>query len=194
MTDVPYNIDEPYQLNDPLEMDDARRASRRVAEIRRDAENEHRRAVQAKADAEREYRQALAIEIVRLKNGGESSTAATERARGEDAVKDKLREFRVAEGMVDAAKERLRGIEGERSLLKSLIDASARMMVGPEARPPDGHVYGEGKPPAVTRRGRVAIYPREWTCVCGTANTDYARVCHSCGEPLEDVFPDEVRS
>lgn len=190
MGDVPLDLEAPYRLNDPLEMDDARRASRRVAEIRRDAERAHREAVEAKADAERDYREAYAKEIVRLKADGEASTTAAERARGEDNVKDKLRAFRLAEGMVDAAKERLRGVEGERSLLKSLIDASARMMYGPEARPPDGRVYGAGEPGIGVGEeyARGEAEATAWACSsCGQRNAGWADRCGRCAMPRVEV-------
>lgn len=171
MSDVPYDIDEPYRFKDPLDMDDARQASRRVAEIRREAEQAHRDAVRVKAEKEVAYRMAYSAEIVRLKNGGEASTTAAERARGEDAVRDHLKAFRIAEGMVDAAKERLRGIEGERSLLKSLIDASVWMMRGPEARTPDGPVIGAGMPSG----------SGNWRCPrCGLRNEGWAATCGRC--------------
>lgn len=109
-------------------MDDAREASRRAARIRRDAEAEFREAIADCAAKEAHYRELLSKAIVDLKaTTGVSSTEATERARGEASVKQALINFRVAEGMLKAYEQRLRGIEGERSQLKSLIDYSARV-------------------------------------------------------------------
>lgn len=150
MSDVPYDIEAPYLLRDPLDMDDARKASREVTRLRREAENSLRGAVQAAAEAEAAYRMALATAIVVKRSEGPATTAVDE-ARGSAQVAGPLETFRLAEGMVDAAKERVRGVEGERSLLKSLIDASARFMVnvddpGPPDKPTRSeHFDGEGE-------------------------------------------------
>jgi membrane protein involved in colicin uptake len=127
VSDHHLTLNAPYQQDDPLEMSDAREASRRMTRIRRDAEAEFRAAIVDRAKKEAAYRQALAEAIVRIKAEGSSSTEATERARGDASVKKALIDFRVAEGMVKAHEERLRGCEGERSQLKSLIDYSARV-------------------------------------------------------------------
>lgn len=119
-----YDLDAPYRLDDPLEQRDARLASRRVSQMRRDAEALLRSAVTTRATNEAAYREALAKAIVRAKVD-HGASVARELAHEDAAVKKALREFRIAEGMVDAWKERLKSIEGERSMLKSLIDWSA---------------------------------------------------------------------
>lgn len=142
MGDVPLDLEQPYELRNPLDMDDARRASREVTKLRRGAEVFLREQVQARAEAEANYRLLLASAIVRMTGTGPATTAV-DRAKGEDDVNAALEVFRTAEGMVEAAKERCRGVEGERSLLKSLIDASARFMVSvddPNAHDPDPDV------------------------------------------------------
>lgn len=126
MTDHFLEIERPYQQSDPLDMDDARRASREVARLRRRTEADYRKAIDDRANKEATYRQKLSEAIVRLKTENASTTAA-ELARGDSTVKQALVEYRVAEGMVKAYELRLTGIEGERSMLKSLIDYSARV-------------------------------------------------------------------
>lgn len=125
-----YDLDRPYREADPLDMADAREASRRVSRMRRDAEQLHRRSVSERAEAERSYRELRATAMLRLRvpKEGEKAPPATllrELADGESEVAAALERLRIAEGMVDAWRERLRSIEGERSMLKSLIDWSS---------------------------------------------------------------------
>lgn len=118
------DLDRPYKEADPLDMDDAREASRRSSRMRRDAEAELIRRVADRAEKEGAYRMELAKEIVRQKVE-HGSTVAKEVAHGERPVFLALVEFKTAEGMVEASKERLKTLEGERSMLKSLIDWSS---------------------------------------------------------------------
>lgn len=113
----------PLSLEQPLDIDDARRASRRLADQRRHAEDELERIVGEAATAEQEYRKGLAQAFV----GAEGSTAAEREARARAEVADKSYLRDLKQGMVKVATERLRGLEGERSMLKSLIDWSARI-------------------------------------------------------------------
>lgn len=122
--DTEYDLDAPYRMGDPLDMGDARKASRRASQMRRDAEALHRAAIKDAAEKEGTYRQALAKSIVTHKvNHG--STVAKELAHEDADVKKALVEYKIAEGMVQAWLQRLRTLEGERSMLKSLIDWSA---------------------------------------------------------------------
>lgn len=135
-------LERPYQQQDPLDMDDARLASREISRLRRRAEGDYRKAIEERASKEAEYRSALAKAIVRLKVDNASSAAA-ELARGDDTVKKALIDFRVAEGMVKAQEQRVLGVEGERSMLKSLIDYSARVAwLLQERETPDGQIHG----------------------------------------------------
>lgn len=118
------DIERPYQQGDPLDMDDAREASRRSSEMRREAEEALRQAVERRAEAEAEYRKRLAVAIVHKRQEA-PATVAKDLAHGEPEVSEAMVAFRIAEGMVDAAKERLRTIEGDRSQLRGLIDFSA---------------------------------------------------------------------
>ena len=51
-------------MEHPLDLDDARRAARRLAELRRDAEQHHENAIKEAAQAEADYRRAFARAIV----------------------------------------------------------------------------------------------------------------------------------
>lgn len=124
MTDHGLELERPYRERDPLDMDDAREASRRVARLRRDAEAQLIRGVKDRATKEGDYRETLAKQIV-VQKADHGSTVAKELAHDNADVKKALVEFKIAEGMVDAYKERVRGVEGERSMLKSLIDWSS---------------------------------------------------------------------
>jgi N12 class adenine-specific DNA methylase len=117
-------LERPYGEADPLDMDDARKASRRVSEMRRSAEAELRAAIEDRGQKEGAYRKALAQAIVRMRQE-HPATVAVDMAKGEDDVQEAMIAFRIAEGMVDAHKERLKTIEGDRSQLKSLIDWSS---------------------------------------------------------------------
>lgn len=141
------DIERPYKQGDPLDMEDAREASRRSSVLRRQAEAELRAAVEDRAEKEGAYRKALAQKIVELRSEC-SATEAKERARGEEPVVSKMIEFRVAEGMVDAHKERLKTIEGDRSQLKSLVDYSAgvRAALREAEDRPATETHGSGKP------------------------------------------------
>ena len=124
VTDHGLELERPYKADDPLDMKDGREAARKLARMRRDAEAEMRRRIDERATKEGTYRQTLAKAIVTAK-ADHGASVARELAHEDAAVKKALVDFRVAEGMVDAMKERLRGLEGERSMLKSLIDWSA---------------------------------------------------------------------
>lgn len=122
-------------LENPLDIDEARRAARRLAEQRRTAEDEHAKAVQKAADKEREYRKKLAKAFVKA----EGATAATKEASARAEAADEAYERDLSAGMVKVCAERLKGLEGERSMLKSLIDWSSREAERPA---PNGSVIG----------------------------------------------------
>lgn len=123
-------------LEHPLEIDDARRASRRLAELRREAENTHAELTTAAAEAERAYRKAYARAFIQAEG-----TAAEREAIAKSESADEAYTRDLAAGMVKVTVERLRGLEGERSQLKSLTEWSMKLHLGDE-RTPNGHVYG----------------------------------------------------
>ena len=128
MTDHGLDLERPYkELGDPLDMNDARRAAHVAAKMRRAAEADLRERVQTLATAEGDYRQKLARRIVTEK-ATHGATVAKELAHEDSAVRQALIDYRIAEGMVAASQQRLRGLEGERSMLKSLIDWSAMIV------------------------------------------------------------------
>ncbi len=132
-------------MEHPLDLDDARRAARRLAELRRDAEQHHEDAIKAAAKAEADYRRAFARAIVSIE--GRSAVEREAVAREQTAQESYERDLKL--GLAKAAQERLRGLEGERSMLKSLIEWSARL-------DPSGAVAQAGGPDGQTFGGRRA--------------------------------------
>ena len=119
----------PLTLEQPLEIDDARRAANRLATQRRDAELHLEAQVREAAELEAVYRQALAKAFIQAEG-----TAAEREAKARAEVADAQIDRDVAAGMVRVLTERLRGLEGERSMLKSLIEWSQRMSADEHAR------------------------------------------------------------
>jgi hypothetical protein len=111
-------------LEDPLEIDDARIASRRLSVQRRAAEEQHEQLTQKAAEEERNYRKAFAKAFIQAEGIDAVSKAKAEAETAEQAYKRDL-----AAGMVKVTVEQLRGLEGERSQLKSLIEWSMRLQI-----------------------------------------------------------------
>jgi len=112
----------PLTLEQPLDIDEARTAARALAQQRRDAEALHEEQVEKAAAAEQEYRKAYAQAFIKAEGtAGEREAKAKADSSEEAYARD------VAAGMVKAFAERLRGLEGERSLLKSFIEWSAKL-------------------------------------------------------------------
>lgn len=109
-------------LAQPLDIDDARIAARRMADLRRTSEDELEKLTKTAADREADYRKAFARAFIAAEG-----TAAEREAIAKSEVTKESIDRDVAAGMVKVQAERLRGLEGERSMLKSLIDWSARM-------------------------------------------------------------------
>lgn len=126
----------PLHLERPLEIDEARLAAKRMAEQRRAAEDALQLQVENAADAEREYRKAFSAAFVAAEG-----TAAAREAEAKAASADHCYARDLAAGMVKVQTERLRGLEGERSMLKSLLDWSARLRID-EREYVDGETYG----------------------------------------------------
>ena len=111
-------------LEQPLEISDARRASRRLADQRRQAELEHERLTKEAAEKERLYRKAYSKAFVQAEG-----TAAEREAKAKADSSDEAYERDLAAGMVKVCVERLRGLEGERSQLKSLTEWSMKLAI-----------------------------------------------------------------
>jgi hypothetical protein len=111
-------------LEQPLDIDDARRASRRLAELRRDAENSHEQFAKEAAEAERTYRKVYSMAFVQA-----TGTAAEREAKAKAIAADEAYERDLKASMVKVQVERLRGLEGERSQLKSLTEWSMRLSI-----------------------------------------------------------------
>lgn len=123
-------------LERPLEIDEARLAARRMAEQRREAENALQAQVERAAETERAYRKAFSTAFVHAEG-----TAAAREAEAKSASADECYARDLAAGMVKVQTERLRGLEGERSMLKSLVDWSSRLRLD-EREVIGGEVYG----------------------------------------------------
>ena len=119
----------PLTLEQPLEIDDARRAANRMATQRREAEANLEAQVEIAADHEAEYRKAYALAFIEAEG-----TAEERKAKAQSASRDEARQRDISAGMVKVCTARLRGLEGERSMLKSLIEWSQRMAA-------DEHAY-----------------------------------------------------
>lgn len=111
-------------MRQPLDLDDARHASRRLAELRREAEDEHERLTKEAAEKERLYRRAYSEAFVQAEG-----TAGEREAKAKAESADEAYDRDLAAGMVKVQAERLKGLEGERSQLKSLIEWSMRLSI-----------------------------------------------------------------
>lgn len=112
----------PLELEEPLDIDDARRAALAMARQRRNAEELLEQQVSTAAEAEATYRRAFANAFIRAIGTAAEREAIAKRDSAKEA---KARD--IAAGMVKVLTERLRGLEGERSMLKSLTEWSQRM-------------------------------------------------------------------
>lgn len=112
----------PLTLTDPLDIDEARKAARLLAGQRREAETTLENLTKAAADKEATYRRALAEAFIRTEG-----TAAEREATARSQVADKSYERDVAAGMVKVQTERLRGLEGERAMLRAITEWSMRI-------------------------------------------------------------------
>ena len=110
----------PLTLTDPLSIDEGRLAAQAISRQRRGMEDMVEKSVEEAADAEANYRKAYAEAFIQA----EGTAAEREAIAKRDSAKE-ARERDIKAGMVKVMHERLRGLEGERSLLKSLLDWSA---------------------------------------------------------------------
>lgn len=116
---------EPYhKMRDPLEMDDARDAARAAAAQRREAARWYDECIERSAEAIKAYRKGYAAAFVSQREG--SVTQRELQARADAA--DLEYEMTLAAGMVKAAEHRLRALEGERAMLRLLIEQSGRIL------------------------------------------------------------------
>ena len=121
-------------LKDPLSMGDAREASRQLALTRRATETELERQTVVAADKEFVYRRRLAEEIIKAE-GPVPVREATAKAEASREARDRD----IAQGMVRVLQERLRGLEGERAMLRALVDWSMREL---DRQQPTGETFG----------------------------------------------------
>jgi len=124
-------------LEEPLEISEAREASRAMARQRRAAEDTLQQMVEHAAEAERVYRKAFSAAFIRAEG-----TAAAREAKAKADSADECYARDLATGMVRVQMERLRGLEGERSQLKSIVDWSSRLRLD-EQENIGGVTYGK---------------------------------------------------
>lgn len=130
-------------LEQPLEIDEARTAARAMASQRRDAENTLQEFVEDAAEAESVYRRKFSESFIAA-----TGTAGEREAKAKAASADECYRRDVSAGMVKVQTERLRGLEGERSMLKSILDWSARLRLD-EREFIGGEIYGR-RPEAIS--------------------------------------------
>lgn len=123
----PLKMDQPYDQGEPLDMDDARRAASALAQRRRDVEDDLKTQAGEVVRCENIYRKQVSIAMVQLRAGGMAATVVKDHARAEKAVMDALVEWRAAEGVHESIDQRLRGLEGERAMLRMLTEWSAKI-------------------------------------------------------------------
>lgn len=109
----------------PLEIDEGRTAARRMATVRRDTETAYEEALKSAAERERDYRLRLSRAFAELADF--QGTAAAREAKADELSAEARYDRDLAQAIVKAHKERLDGLEGERSLLKSLLEFSMRI-------------------------------------------------------------------
>lgn len=126
----PLTLEELYAQADPLDLDDGRRAAHQQAKIQRQALAELENRVQDAAQAEHDYRIELAKRMLKLREAGTAATILSDIARGQEDIAEKKRERDIAEGMVTAQRERVRELEGERAMLRELLEYSRRATTG----------------------------------------------------------------
>jgi hypothetical protein len=99
----------------------ARANARELAQARRRAEEDYKAQVEKAADAEAAYRKRFAAAFL-----AEEGTMAEREQRARAATADLARDRDLQEGLSRACLERLRGLEGERSILRLLMEWSLR--------------------------------------------------------------------
>ena len=109
-----------YHLDNPLHGGEAREAAHRLSEIRRRAEAELEAAIEKAGATEAAYRKTLARAFVTV----DGATAAQREAAARSVASDAAYDRDLAAGMVKVCQERLRGLEGDRAMLRVLIEWS----------------------------------------------------------------------
>ena len=112
----------PLSLTQPLDLDDAREAAREMSSQRRATEEMLKKQNLIAADAEANYRRAFADAFVRAE-GTAAEREAIARAVSSGAARDRD----IQERLFKVFQERLRGLEGERAMLRQLMEWSSRL-------------------------------------------------------------------
>ena len=114
----------PLILTQPLDIDDAREAAREMSSQRRATEEMLKGQNIIAADAEANYRRAFAAAFVRAEG-----TAAERQAVAHSESADMARDRDIQERMFKVFEQRLRGLEGERAMLRALMEWSMKLNV-----------------------------------------------------------------
>lgn len=111
-------------MNNPTRMSvqEAKALAHQIAVSRREAEKVLEACVNEAATATHAYRKGFAEAIVKAEG---TQTVREAQAKAEAADLELKRD--IARGMERVAQERLRGLEGERSILKTLMDWNSRL-------------------------------------------------------------------
>ena len=109
-------------LDDPLDIDEARKAARTMSTLRREAEKQYEDHIEKAADAESAYRKGYAEAFIAAEG-----TAGEREAKAKKESASKARTRDIEAGLLRLQSERLRGLDGERGLLSSLIAWSRSM-------------------------------------------------------------------
>jgi predicted HTH transcriptional regulator len=99
----------------------ARDNARELAQARRREEDNYKFCVEKAADAEANYRKKFAAAFL-----SEEGTMAEREQRARLATADAARDRDLKDGLARASLERLRGLEGERAMLRLLVQWSER--------------------------------------------------------------------
>jgi hypothetical protein len=158
-------------LEDPLEIDEARRAARRMSEVRRAAEHDHEQAVEKAADAEAAYRKAYSQAFIKA-----TGTAAEREAIAKADSAKECRERDITAGMVKVSR---RTAQGPR---RGAVDAEELDGLVPDdlgARMSPVHVLGRMEPAGKTWRCQRQTGGQK----CRHDNPSRLRKCQQCGKP-----------
>lgn len=104
-----------------LDLDEARIAARKIATARREVETLLQDQIELAADAEAEYRKKYATTFL----GADGSMQLREQ-RAKLATADLAQNRDIKQGMVKVFQERLKGLEGERAMLRLFADWSQK--------------------------------------------------------------------
>lgn len=111
----------------PYNFGEARQASDQKSAAQQEAEQFTRQAHKDRAEKEQRYRLALAKKITELKAGSVAATVALDLAKGDPIVAKLRMERDIADGVVEAAKQRAWQLQADRKDHHEFINWSMRV-------------------------------------------------------------------